>query len=86
MHLAVYCGLSLWFLGIYRPSKQWYVAGGLLLLGGILEGLQGLTGYRAAEGADFLANAAGIVLALILSRAGLSGWCVHLENRFSPPM
>ncbi len=86
MHLAVYCGLALWFLGIYRPSQQWYVAGGLLLLGGILEGLQGLTGYRAAEGADFIANAVGIALALILSRSGLTGWCVRLEDRFTSAM
>jgi VanZ family protein len=49
-----------------RPVR---LAAGLVLFGGLIELLQGLTGYRSAEWIDWLADILGIGLGWLLARA-----------------
>lgn len=49
------------------PRHVVRIALALLAYGALIEGLQALTPYRLAEGADLLADALGIVLGLVLA-------------------
>ncbi len=80
LHAATYCLLASWFAGIYRPSRYGAIAGGLLLLGAVLELMQLAGGERMGEWLDLAANAAGIAVGLALARGGLGGWCAWLER------
>ena len=62
-HLLTYTALGAWFalLASDRVAVAWSIAM-LIAYGGLLELLQGLTGYRSAEWADFGANIAGVSL------------------------
>jgi VanZ family protein len=81
-HFLIYAVLMLWFAGIYRPSRYLVIAIALILLGGLLELLQSLTGYRMGDWNDFLANGAGVLLGVALARLALGGWCARIEDRF----
>jgi len=58
-HLLAYAGL-MWWLAMGERVPRWrLLAGGLAVLGGVLEVLQGLTPLRMASIWDELANVAG---------------------------
>jgi VanZ family protein len=72
LHLAAYAAMMFWFGQIYlKISLSLFVAAGLILLGVLLEILQGGTGYRTFEYTDMAANALGVLLGLTLSRTRL---------------
>jgi VanZ family protein len=48
--------------------SRWHVPAGLLMLGAFIELAQGASGWRTGEWRDLLADAVGIVLALLLWR------------------
>ena len=65
-HLLVYFVLSGWFsLIAANRTILVYSLVGLVLFGILIEGLQGLTGYRYAEWGDVLANSLGCLLGSI---------------------
>ena len=66
-HVVTYAILSGWFslLAIDRAALG-YSALGLMGYGVVIEVVQGFTGYRHAEWADLLANAAGIGVGLLV--------------------
>ena len=65
-HLLVYAILSGWFCSLVnRRGHLLSVVGGLIIYGGLIELLQGLTADRYAEWGDLLANTLGIFLGLI---------------------
>ncbi len=66
-HGLVYFILAAWFGQLY-PGR-WQPALGLLLLGGGIEFLQGMTGYRDMSLGDLGANTVGVVLGSLLSVA-----------------
>lgn len=68
VHFTAYLVLGAWFVALL-PQRRWVAFAGVLLLGGTIEVLQGLTGYRQAEWFDLLANTLGAALALLLVRA-----------------
>jgi VanZ family protein len=80
-HTLAYFVLMLWFAQIYRamPQRGWCVLG-CLALGAAMEVLQGFNPARTMELADMLANASGVLLALLLARAGLDGLLLRLER------
>lgn len=68
-HLLAFATLAGLALQAFPRRKQAIVPG-LALYGGLIEILQALTPYRQAEWRDFLADALGAVLGLVLA-AGL---------------
>jgi VanZ family protein len=81
-HAATYASLTLWFCGVYPRPAAPVIALALLALGGGMEALQALTETRRPEGADLLANAAGIFLGVLVARTGLDNWCAKVEEFF----
>ncbi|WP_395373154.1 VanZ family protein [Marinicella sp. W31] len=64
-HLLAYGVLMFWFGQLYNNSKhRWLYAFGFMLMGGVLEWLQGMTGFRQTELLDFLMNVLGVCLGL----------------------
>jgi VanZ family protein len=62
-HLAAYFVLMHWFAQLYPGgAARGRLAAGFVTMGIVLEGLQGLTGYRDASALDALTNAAGVAL------------------------
>ena len=65
-HLLVYFVLSGWFSLIAADRAiLLYSLVGLVIFGILIEGLQGLTGYRYAEWGDVFANSLGCLLGSI---------------------
>lgn len=80
LHLAVYFLLTLWFAGLYPLRRLWIIAIAFVLLGGMLEILQGtLTRHREVDSGDFIANSLGVAVACLLAVMGLSHWAIRLE-------
>jgi len=78
MHVLTYATLTLWFLQL-APAERWIrIALWFVGMGVAIEIAQGQTGYRYFSFTDMLANAMGIVTALLAARCGLSNllsWC-----------
>ncbi len=67
-HALAWLGLGLLGLAAW-PGRAAAVLAGLVAFGGLVECLQGLTGYRYAEWADLLADAIGAAAAGLLHAA-----------------
>ncbi len=65
VHFATYFFLAFWFVSLARRARAVALAG-VLLLGGALELLQGLTPMRQPDWLDMLANTSGALLALMI--------------------
>lgn len=80
VHFATYFVLAFWFVSL--TPRRWHVAfAGVILLGGVIELLQGLTPQRFPEWLDFLANTSGAILALLVVRLLPVNFFVLLEQR-----
>ncbi len=79
-HGITFVLLAVWFAGQYRRADYWRIAVGLLLFGVLIEGCQRLVTYRSAEWFDIVADGAGILLGLVIARAGLGGWSLRFED------
>ncbi|MBL7003706.1 MAG: VanZ family protein [Gammaproteobacteria bacterium] len=53
----------------------------LIACGGVIEILQGLSGYRYAEWADFLANTLGVFLGALLASTIAKQWLFFIDQR-----
>jgi VanZ family protein len=79
-HVAGYAVLALWFAGIYPRSRYPLIGVGLLVMGIVIEGLQGAMKLgRQADLHDVYANAIGVVCGLMLALAWLGGWAQRVE-------
>ena len=81
LHGITFMVLSIWFAGLYRPNSYWKIALGLLAFGFVIEACQRMVSYRTADLFDVGADAAGIVLGLMIGVAGIGGWCLRVEER-----
>jgi len=79
-HGITFLVLSLWFAGLYRKGSYWKIGIGLLLFGLVIEACQRMVSYRSAEWLDVGADAAGIILGLVIGLAGIGGWCLRAEE------
>ncbi len=80
-HFTAYCGLALWFTGLYPRARYWQVVIGLLALGLGVEIAQGAMQLgRSAEALDMAANAAGVGAGLLLALALTGGWAQRVES------
>ena len=65
-HVLAYAVLMFWFGQLYRTNcLRRYYAVGFVVLGGVLEWLQGMTAVRTPELLDFWMNMLGVMLGLI---------------------
>ena len=72
LHFTAYLGLCLMTTIAVRAGRQaWWRALGLILMGGTLEIVQGLTG-RDAEISDEVANTLGVICGLGIGWAGVA--------------
>jgi VanZ family protein len=80
-HFTAYCGLALWFTGLYPRARYWQVVAGLLALGLAVEIAQGAMHLgRSAEALDMLANAVGVAAGLLLALVLTGGWAQRIES------
>ena len=80
-HFLVYAWIMLWFGFIYRPGKKYLLLGlSLILLGVILEILQGASGYRSMEALDASFNALGVFAGWLLAQTKLSSTLLWTER------
>jgi VanZ family protein len=80
-HFMVYAWITLWFGFIYEPGKKYLLFGlSLILLGVILELLQGASGYRSMEVSDASFNALGVFAGWLLARTRLSSALLWTER------
>jgi len=82
-HGVTFLLLSMWFTGLYRKRSYWKIGIGLLLFGLIIEACQRMVTYRSAEWLDVWADAAGIILGLVIGAVGIGGWCLRVEERLA---
>jgi VanZ family protein len=81
-HIGAYAGLMAWFGGMFRRPSQLKVGVALVMLGGGLELLQGLTPTRTPDILDLAADAVGVLIGLALSMTVLTRWCERIEKLF----
>ncbi|MGH8564938.1 MAG: VanZ family protein [Gammaproteobacteria bacterium] len=78
MHVLTYATLTLWFIQL-APAERWIrIALWFVGMGVAIEIAQDQTAYRYCSFADMVANATGIVTALLAARYGWSNllaWC-----------
>lgn len=81
-HALGYAGLTFWFTGIYSRSRYPQVVVGLLLLGVLVEVLQGAMSFgRERELNDMFANMVGIAIGLVLALTVTGGWAQKVETQ-----
>ena len=79
-HCLGYFLLTFWFCGIYPRRSYWKVGLAMLVMGILVEVLQGLMHMgRHADVKDVVADVAGIVPAVLLSLTPLGRWPRWLE-------
>ena len=82
-HLSAHAGLAaLAMLVLRTPGGRWLGLVWLLLLGALIEGMQGLLPWRSMEAADLLANAAGVALGSLAALTPLRDALVWIERRW----
>jgi len=84
MHLLGYCALMGWWGNVHadlKPRLRW--AGVLVVMGVVLEFLQGWGGVRQFEVADMIANSLGVVSGLALVHTPLGRVLLAVEGRLA---
>ncbi|HVY22391.1 MAG TPA: VanZ family protein [Steroidobacteraceae bacterium] len=79
-HATGFVLLTLWFCSIYRPRRYWMIALYFLLFGVFIEVMQGAMPFgRDSDIHDVYADAAGIVIGVVLALTPLSRWPQWIE-------
>lgn len=77
-HALAYAGLMFWFRQVFYRNWRWPAF--LIALGITLEFLQGFTGGRTPDIFDAIANAAGILIGLVLAESLVVFRIEHFEQ------
>ena len=81
IHFLMYFILVGWFVQLYRcRSQRIIISGSAILLGIIIEFLQGLTAYRSFDMLDALANSIGAISAFLLAGSSLALLLPRFDN------
>ena len=81
-HLLAYTILMLWFGFIYLRGSAYLGLGiGLILMGLILEVIQGCVGYRSFDYFDMFANTLGVLSGWLLAGTRLASTLLYVEGR-----
>lgn len=79
-HTIAYGVLTLWFVGIYQRSRYLRIAGALVVMGVVIELLQGAMNLgRQCDYRDVIANSSGVVVGMLAALAGIGGWARWVE-------
>ncbi|MBT8119278.1 MAG: VanZ family protein [Gammaproteobacteria bacterium] len=82
-HMLAYFSLMFWFAQIYHDRiKRNLMAVMFILMGVLLEYLQGFDPNRYSEFADMLANSMGVLLGLLLALTGAKNFLLKFERIF----
>ncbi len=89
VHFLMYFILVGWFVQLYpKPDKRIHILIGAILLGMLIEYLQGMTSYRSFDFIDEIANSIGALSAFLLARttfasllATFDSWLYQLQSR-----
>jgi VanZ family protein len=80
-HLIAYGTLGAWFARLLPPSRnRLYATLMLIAMGGLMEVLQGLSGYRTADPLDMLANTSGVLLGMLAAPPRLPNGLLTLDR------
>jgi VanZ family protein len=79
-HMLAYLMLMHWYAQVYARRMRWPLAALFILLGMLLEALQGLTPARHFDPADMLANTTGVLLGWLLIALPRMEWLVPLDT------
>ncbi|MFA5242190.1 MAG: VanZ family protein [Sulfuricella sp.] len=83
-HLIAYIALMGWFCQIYSVrSQRLYLALACVAFGGIIELLQGWSGYRSADWLDLLADSLGVALGWTLNTTPLQFLLTRFDARLA---
>lgn len=81
-HFIAYLVLMGWFGQIYHaPRQRFYFLIGFLLLGVLLEVLQGMGEVRQADWLDAVANGAGVLVAWQLTKSRFANVLAYFEQK-----
>ena len=84
IHAVAYGVLMMWFAGLCRRDREMFVAAVLIFaLGLVLDLLQSQLATRYFDPWDVAANGGGILIAWIVARLALAGWCERVERAFT---
>ncbi len=73
IHFLLYFILAGWFIQLYHTLKsRLLILLGAMLLGLLIEYLQGMTAYRSFDYADELANSIGAITAFLLANSAFA--------------
>jgi len=89
VHFLMYFILVGWFVQLYpKPDKRIQILIAAILLGMLIEYLQGMTNYRSFDFIDEIANSIGALSAFLLARttfasllATFDSWLYQLQSR-----
>jgi VanZ family protein len=83
-HLIAYTVLMGWLCQIYSArSQRLYLALACVAYGGIIELLQGWSGYRTADWMDLLADSLGVALGWLLGTSSLQFLLTRFDTRLA---
>lgn len=83
LHFLAFGGLTGWFAGLLERRAWPFLAIGMLGFGLATELIQSAMRMgRLAELGDFAADAAGVLIALLLARVGFEHWALFFERWF----
>ena len=80
-HFAAYFSLVFWFCQLYQRKSHLLLFALFVVMGVVIEFIQGQTVYRSFEVADMLANSSGAVVGLLLVRFYAAEMLLTLEIR-----
>ena len=84
LHLSAYAVMMLWFGFIYLQGKTYRNIGLIfIMIGLILEFIQGATGYRSMDFFDMSANALGVLSGWLLAKTPFSSLLIQVEERIA---
>jgi VanZ family protein len=82
-HMLAYIMLMGWFAQLYQTKQsRLFYSFFFILLGVVIEILQGMGQTRLFEYSDMLANTTGVLLALLMTKGKLKGLLLTFENKF----
>lgn len=83
-HVAAYAWLMYWFRqAVGTPRQRLAAMAALMLMGVVLEFVQGASGYRTLSAQDMLANAVGLAVGWLVALSPLGRLMAAADRRLS---